>query len=188
MKKIFIIASLLFCIFSSGKNIKNTSVYEYIWLDCSVCASLNKHVYNWYINENLQFDFYYIPVVWNYETEYEAYFIYSFLEIFKDDIKSKKDSLDFLFDLKILKNESIDFISVKPFLEQKNIDENDFKKILLSDKILKKVNESKSLVEKNNIQFAPTFYINSKQITRNLHETNDMFFQRISKEIFILNK
>ena len=163
-------------------NIQQQEIKEFIWFNCSVCASLNKHVANWddrtdnaYVN--------YIPVVWDFETEQEAKIIHAFKIIAKKNNLNMSNLLDELFELKILEHKKMSILNISSILNKNNISKEEFLKVINSPATLFAVNDYKRLTKEFEIETVPTFIINNEKISRGDVKTNSDLFILFNKKI-----
>lgn len=167
----------------SSKNIiQQKEIKEFFWFDCSVCASLNKHVSAWDDRTDNAF-INHIPVVWDYETEQEAKIFQAFKSLSKVKKIDMTILLDELFEMKILKHKKMSLSNLMPLLEKYNISKNEFITNLNSISNLMTVNNYKKLTEEFNISSVPTFIINNEKLSRADVKNNSDLFILFNKKI-----
>ena len=166
------------------KQNKKIQVVEAFWYGCPHCYIFDEYLSKWEKKNDEDIDFVNMPVVFNKPWLLHARVFYTFKEM--DNYSELHKNFFYAFHEQQRKFNTMD--SIMNFFESQNVDIEQAKKILLSEKVSKKVQEANYMLETYKIDSVPAIIINNKyKISGSMAKTYDRMIE-ISEYIIDLER
>ena len=166
------------------KQNKKIQVVEAFWYGCPHCYVFDEYLSKWEKKNDEDLEFVNMPVVFNKPWLLHARVFYTFKEM--DNYSELHKNFFYAFHEQQRKFNTMD--SIMNFFESQNVDIEQAKKILLSEKVSKKVQEANYMLETYKIDSVPAIIINNKyKISGSMAKTYDRMIE-ISEYIIDLER
>jgi len=166
------------------KQNKKIQVVEAFWYGCPHCYIFDEYLSKWEKKNDEDLEFVNMPVVFNKPWLLHARVFYTFKEM--DNYSELHKNFFYAFHEQQRKFNTMD--SIMNFFESQNVDIEQAKKILLSEKVSKKVQEANYMLETYKIDSVPAIIINNKyKISGSMAKTYDRMIE-ISEYIIDLER
>lgn len=166
------------------KQNKKIQVVEAFWYGCPHCYIFDEYLSKWEKKNDEDLEFVNMPVVFNKPWLLHARVFYTFKEM--DNYSELHKNFFYAFHEQQRKFNTMD--SIMNFFESQNVDIEQAKKILLSEKVSKKVQEANYMLETYKIGSVPAIIINNKyKISGSMAKTYDRMIE-ISEYIIDLER
>lgn len=166
------------------KQNKKIQVVEAFWYGCPHCYIFDEYLSKWEKKNDEDIEFINMPVVFNKPWLLHARVFYTFKEM--DNYLELHKNFFYAFHEQQRKFNTMD--SIMNFFESQNVDIEQAKKILLSEKVSKKVQEANYMLETYKIDSVPAIIINNKyKISGSMAKTYDRMIE-ISEYIIDLER
>ena len=166
------------------KQNKKIQVVEAFWYGCPHCYIFDEYLSKWEKKNDEDIEFINMPVVFNKPWLLHARVFYTFKEM--DNYSELHKNFFYAFHEQQRKFNTMD--SIMNFFESQNVDIVQAKKILLSEKVSKKVQEANYMLETYKIDSVPAIIINNKyKISGSMAKTYDRMIE-ISEYIIDLER
>jgi|TARA_B100000902_G_scaffold310710_1_gene300393 thiol:disulfide interchange protein DsbA len=166
------------------KQNKKIQVVEAFWYGCPHCYIFDEYLSKWDKKNDEDLEFVNMPVVFNKPWLLHARVFYTFKEM--DNYSELHKNFFYAFHEQQRKFNTMD--SIMNFFESQNVDIEQAKKILLSEKVSKKVQEANYMLETYKIDSVPAIIINNKyKISGSMAKTYDRMIE-ISEYIIDLER
>ena len=166
------------------KQNKKIQVVEAFWYGCPHCYIFDEYLSKWEKKNDEDLEFVNMPVVFNKPWLLHARVFYTFKEM--DNYSELHKNFFYAFHEQQRKFNTMD--SIINFFESQNVDIVQAKKILLSEKVSKKVQEANYMLETYKIDSVPAIIINNKyKISGSMAKTYDRMIE-ISEYIIDLER
>ena len=166
------------------KQNKKIQVVEAFWYGCPHCYIFDEYLSKWEKKNDEDIEFINMPVVFNKPWLLHARVFYTFKEM--DNYSELHKNFFYAFHEQQRKFNTMD--SIMNFFESQNVDIEQAKKILLSEKVSKKVQEANYMLETYKIDSVPAIIINNKyKISGSMAKTYDRMIE-ISEYIIDLER
>ncbi len=166
------------------KQNKKIQVVEAFWYGCPHCYIFDEYLSKWEKKNDEDLEFVNMPVVFNKPWLLHARVFYTFKEM--DNYSELHKNFFYAFHEQQRKFNTMD--SIINFFESQNVDIVQAKKILLSEKVSKKVQEANYMLETYKIGSVPAIIINNKyKISGSMAKTYDRMIE-ISEYIIDLER
>jgi thiol:disulfide interchange protein DsbA len=166
------------------KQNKKIQVVEAFWYGCPHCYIFDEYLSKWEKKNDEDIEFVNMPVVFNKPWLLHARVFYTFKEM--DNYSELHKNFFYAFHEQQRKFNTMD--SIMNFFESQNVDIEQAKKILLSEKVSKKVQEANYMLETYKIDSVPAIIINNKyKISGSMAKTYDRMIE-ISEYIIDLER
>ena len=166
------------------KQNKKIQVVEAFWYGCPHCYIFDEYLSKWDKKNDEDLEFVNMPVVFNKPWLLHARVFYTFKEM--DNYSELHKNFFYAFHEQQRKFNTMD--SIINFFESQNVDIVQAKKILLSEKVSKKVQEANYMLETYKIDSVPAIIINNKyKISGSMAKTYDRMIE-ISEYIIDLER
>ena len=140
------------------KKSKKIIILEAFWYGCPHCYIFDNYLSKWELKKEKDIEFVNMPVVFNKPWLLHARVFYTIMEM--DNYSELHKNFFYAFHEQQRKFSTLD--SIMNFFDSQNVDIDKAKKIFLSDKISKKVQEANYMLETYKIDSVPAIIINNK--------------------------